>query len=256
MRPAVAELRAVAQPAEVLGRSAHEHWSGLLYMRRLSIHLTRAVVPTRITPDMLTAAMGVVGIAAALVLTVPAMWAAVVMFVLLQVQLLLDCSDGELARWRGPAGGARGVYIDNLSHWVTDACLLAAVAVRADGGLRSVDGWTTLGLATAVLALLVHAETDLVYVARAKLGLPAPDAADVVPQVGLVRRLRRLLAHLPVNRLLSAWDLSYVVLVVAAVDAVRGGLAATRLLTVVLLAVSVYAVLGHLLSVLTSRRLR
>jgi len=256
MRPAVAELRAVAQPAEVLGRSAHENWSGLLYMRRLSIHLTRAVVPTRITPDMLTAAMGVVGIAAALVLTVPAMWAAVVMFVLLQVQLLLDCSDGELARWRGPAGGARGVYIDNLSHWVTDACLLAAVAVRADGGLRSVDGWTTLGLATAVLALLVHAETDLVYVARAKLGLPAPDAADVVPQVGLVRRLRRLLAHLPVNRLLSAWDLSYVVLVVAAVDAVRGGLAATRLLTVVLLAVSVYAVLGHLLSVLTSRRLR
>ena len=211
MRPAVAELRAVAQPAEVLGRSAHEHWSGLLYMRRLSIHLTRAVVPTRITPDMLTAAMGVVGIAAALVLTVPAMWAAVVMFVLLQVQLLLDCSDGELARWRGPAGGARGVYIDNLSHWVTDACLLAAVAVRADGGLRSVDGWTTLGLATAVLALLVHAETDLVYVARAKLGLPAPDAADVVPQVGFVRRLRRLLAHLPVNRLLSAWDLSYVV---------------------------------------------
>jgi len=256
MRPAVAELRAVAQPAEVPGRSAHAHWSGLLYMRRLSIHLTRAVVPTRITPDMLTAAMGVVGIAAALVLTVPAMWAAVVMFVLLQVQLLLDCSDGELARWRGPAGGARGVYIDNLSHWVTDACLLAAVAVRADGGLRSVDGWTTLGLATAVLALLVHAETDLVYVARAKLGLPAPDAADVVPQVGLVRRLRRLLAHLPVNRLLSAWDLSYVVLVVAAVDAVRGGLAATRLLTVVLLAVSVYAVLGHLLSVLTSRRLR
>ena len=256
MRPAVSELRAVAQPPEVLGRSAHEHWSGRLYMRRLSIHLTRLVVPTRITPDMLTAAMGLAGIAAALVLTVPALWAAVVMFVLLQVQLLLDCSDGELARWRGPAGGARGVYVDNLSHWVTDACLLVAVAVHADGGLRSIDGWTTVGLATAVLALLVHAETDLVYVARAKLGLPAPDVADVVPQVGVVRRLRRLLAHLPVNRLLSAWDLSYVALAVAVVDAVRGDLAATRVLSVVLLAVSVYAVLGHLLSVLTSRRLR
>jgi len=184
------------------------------------------------------------------------MWAAVVMFALLQLQLLLDCSDGELARWRGPAGGARGVYIDNLSHWVTDACLLAAVAVRADGGLGSVDGWTTVGLATAVLALLVHAETDLVYVARTKLGLPAPDASDVVPRVGLVRRLRRLLAHLPVNRLLSAWDLSYVVVAVAVVDAVRGDTSAMRVLTVVLLAVSVYAVLGHLLSVLTSRRLR
>src|SRR3954465_5027365 len=256
MRPAVSELRAVAQPVEVLGRSAHEHWSGLLYMRRVSIHLTRLLVPTPLTPDMLTAAMGVAGIAAAVVLTVPALWSAVLMFVLLQLQLLLDCSDGELARWRGPTGGARGVYIDNLSHWVTDACLLAAVAVRADGGLGSIDGWTTVGLATAVLALLVHAETDLVYVARAKLGLPAPDAVAVVPQVGLVRRLRGLLAHLPVNRLLSAWDLSYAMLAVAVVDAVRGDLGATRVLTVVLLAVSVYAVLGHLLSVLTSRRLR
>jgi len=255
-RPTVSELRAVAQPPEVLGRSAHEHWSGLLYMRRLSIHLTRLVLPTRITPDMLTCTMGLLGVAAAVVLTVPAIWAAVVMFLLLQLQLLLDCSDGELARWRGPSGGARGVYIDNLSHWVTDAFLLAAVAVRADGGLRSIDGWTTVGLATAVLALLVHAETDLVYVARAKLGLTAPDAAAVVPQVGFVRRLRRLLAHLPVNRLLSAWDLSYVVLVVAVVDAVRGGLTATRGLTVVLVAVAIYAVLGHLLSVLTSRRLR
>jgi len=255
-RPTVSELRDVAQPPAVLGRSAHEHWSGLLYMRRVSIHFTRLVVPTRVTPDMLTWAMVVLGVAAAVVVTVPALWSALVMFVLLQLQLLLDCSDGELARWRGPAGGARGVYIDNLGHWVTDAFLLTGVAVRADGGLGSIDAWTTVGLATAVLALLVHAETDLVYVARSKLGLPAPNADAVVPQVGLVRRLRRMLARLPINRLLSAWDLSYVVLVVAVIDAARGRSDGMQVLTVVLAGVSVYAVLGHLLSVLTSRRLR
>jgi phosphatidylglycerophosphate synthase len=256
VRPSVDELRAVAQPASVLGRSAHEHWSGLLYMRRVSIHVTRLLVPTPVTPDMLTAAMAVLGVAAALVASVPALWAAIVMFGLLQLQLLLDCSDGELARWRGPAGGARGVYLDNLGHWVTDAFLLAGVGVRADGGLGSLDGWTTVGLATAVLALLVHAETDLVYVARSKLGMAAPAADAVVAQVGLVRLLRRPLARLPVNRLLSAWDLSYAVVVVAVVDAARGDSAATRVLTIVLVAVAVYAALGHLLSVLTSRRLR
>jgi phosphatidylglycerophosphate synthase len=256
MRPTIHELRAVAQPPSVLGRSAHEHWSGLLYMRRVSLRLTRLLAPTRVTPDLLTATMGIVGVAAALVATIPALWAALVAFVLLQLQLLLDCSDGELARWRGPTGGARGVYVDNLSHWVTDALLLAAVAVRADGGLRSIDGWTTIGLATAVLALLVHAETDLVYVARAKLGLPAPTADAVTPQVGVVRRLRRALARLPVNRLLSAWDLSYALVVVAVIDIARGDGAATRVLTVALFAISLYAVLGHLLSVLTSRRLR
>lgn len=256
MKPTLAELRAVAQPPSVLGRSAHEHWSGLLYMRRVSLRLTRLLVPTPVTPDQLTVAMGAVGLAAAVVVTVPALWAAVSMFALLQIQLLLDCSDGELARWRGPGGGARGVYIDNLSHWVTDASLLAGVAVRADGGLRSLGGWTTLGLCTALLALLVHAETDLVYVARAKLGLPPPATDAVTPQVGFVRSARRLLARLPVNRLLSAWDLSYVVLVVAVVDQVRGDVSASRVLTVALLAISGYAVLGHLLSVLTSRRLR
>jgi phosphatidylglycerophosphate synthase len=256
MRPTLAELRGVAQPPAVLGRSAHEHWSGLLYMRRVSLRLTRLLVPTPVTPDLLTVTMGIVGIASAAVVTVPALWAAVSAFVLLQLQLLLDCSDGELARWRGPAGGARGVYLDNLSHWVTDAFLLVGVAVRADGGVGSIGGWTTLGLCTAVLALVVHAETDLVYVARAKLGLPPPAAGAVTPQVGFVRRARRTLTRLPVNRLLSAWDLSYVVVAVAVVDRVRGDLSASRGLTVALLAISGYAVLGHLLSVLTSRRLR
>jgi phosphatidylglycerophosphate synthase len=256
MRPTVSELRAVAQPPSVLGRSAHEHWSGLLYMRRISIHFTRLVVATPLTPDMLTWAMVALGVGAAVVVSVPALWSAVAMFGLLQLQLLFDCSDGELARWRGTAGGARGVYVDNLGHWVTDACVLAGVAVRADGGLGSIGGWTTIGLATAVLALLVHAETDLVYVARSKSGMPAPDVDAVVPQVGLVRRIRRVLARLPVHRLLSAWDLSYVVLAVGVVDGIRGGLGATRVLTLVLLGVAGYAVLGHLLSVLTSRRLR
>ena len=56
--------------------------------------------------------------------------------------------------------------------------------------------------------------------------------------------------------MLSAWDLSYVVVVVAVIDRVRADAAATRVLTVALFAISGYAVLGHLLSVLTSRRLR
>jgi phosphatidylglycerophosphate synthase len=257
-RPSVAELRAVAQPVSILGRSAHEHWSGLLYMRRISVHFTRLLIPTRVTPDQLTAGMGVAGIAAALVVTIPALWAALVGFLLLQVQLLLDCSDGELARWRGPKGGALGVYLDGLSHWTTDALLLVAVGVRADGGLGSIGGWTTLGLVAAVLALFVHAETDLVYVARAKSGLPPPqtDAGAIVPQVGLVRRLRRFLTRLPVNKLLSAWDLSYAIVVVAVIDAFASGLPATRVLTIALVAIGVYAAAGHLLSVLTSRRLR
>lgn len=253
-RPSVAELRAVAQPQAVTGREAHEHWSGALYMRRVSLHVTRLLVPTPVTPDQLTMLMGVLGVAAAVVLTIPRWWSAVLAFVLLQTQLLLDCCDGELARWRGVTGGPRGVYLDALAHWTTDAAMVCAVGVHADGGLGSVAGWTTTGLVAAVLTLLVHAETDLVYVARAKVGLPVAEPSAAVPR-GAVRQLRRALSRLPVNRLLSAWDLAFVLLGVAAAELAGNGLRAARLLTVALVAVGVYVVVGHLLSVLSSRRL-
>jgi len=255
-RPVAAELRAVAQPPAILGRSMHEHWAGLLYMRRLSIHVTRLLAPTRATPDGVTVAMGLCGVAAALVVTVPALWAAFAALALVQLQLLLDCCDGELARWRGTTGSVRGVYIDGLAHTVTDALLIAAVGVHADGGLGSLGGWTTAGLVAAVLCLLVHAETDLVHVARAKTGLPLLEPAAVVPAAGVVRRLRRALGMLRVNRLLSAWDLVFVVVVAAIADRVSGTLGGTRLLTVVLVAVGCLVAVGHLISVLTSRRLR
>jgi phosphatidylglycerophosphate synthase len=255
-RPSVTELRAVAQPDTVLGRSAHEHWSGRLYVRRLSIHLTRLLVPTPVTPDQLTALMGATGIAAALVLTVPRWWSGVLACAALQLQVLLDCSDGELARWRGPTGGARGVYLDSLAHWTTDAAVVCAVGVHADGGLSSPGGWTTLGLVAAVLALVVHAETDLVYVARMKAALPRPETDAVVPRVGVVRRLRHALSRLPVNRLLSAWDLAFVLLAMAVAEAAGTGLRGSEVLTVVLVVVGIYTVVGHLVSVLSSRRLR
>ena len=37
------ELRAKAQPPAVLSRANAEHWAGLVYGRKISIHLTRAV---------------------------------------------------------------------------------------------------------------------------------------------------------------------------------------------------------------------
>ncbi len=233
----------------------HEHWSGLLYGRTISPYLTRALLPTRVTPDAVTAAMWLSGVAAAAVLTIPSPAAALAAFALIQLQLVLDCADGELARWRQKTGSVRGVYIDAMGHVTTNAFLVAAVGVHADGGFGSIGGWTTLGLATGMLVLLVHAETDLVYVARAKAGMPLLEASATEPQVGLVRRLKRLLTRLPVNRLLTAWDLCFVVAVLAVAEWVSGSLRYFQGLAVALAAIGVYVVLGHLLSVLTSRRL-
>jgi phosphatidylglycerophosphate synthase len=195
------------------------------------------------------------GLAAAVVLTIPEAWATIVAVLLVQAQVLFDCSDGELARWRG-ISGARGVYLDRLGHYTTDAAVVAAVGVHADGGLTSVGGWTTLGLCAAVLVLVSRAETDLVHVARSAAGMRRLEPADVVPRAGGVRTLRRLVYRAPVNRLLLAWDLSVVLVVVAVVGAATGSQVPYQVLTLALVGVGLLVLAGHLLSVLMSARLR
>jgi phosphatidylglycerophosphate synthase len=257
-RPSLDELRAVAQPGAVIGRVSGEHWAGKLYMRHVSIHLTRALIPVRrVTPDGLTWSMLLLGPLAGLVLTVPHWWSAVVAFALVQLQELLDCADGELARWRGQTG-PRGIYIDRLGHYVTDASLAIAVGVHADGGLASIAGWTTLGLATGVLVLITKAETDLVHSARAAAGLAvAPDdAVTAAPRRSLLRRARSAVLRLPVNRALLAIEMTILATVAAVADAIAGTPVGMQVLAVALLCIAVFVAVGHLLSVVTSGRLR
>jgi hypothetical protein len=256
-RPSIEELRKVAQPDAVVGRASGEHWAGRLYMRYLSIYLTRWVVPTPITPDGLTWLMIFTGIAAALVLTIPHWWAAVITLLLIQLQGLVDCMDGELARWRQRTGPV-GIYLDRIGHYVTDAGLAVAVGVHAGGGLGHDTGWTTIGLCTGFVVLITKAETDLVHTSRALSGRPPTvDTAGVaVPHASLVRQLRRVAGNLPFNRALLAMELTGLALVASIIDASRGGLAATRVLDAGLLVIAGIVVVGHLLSIVTSDRLR
>ena len=69
--PSIAELRAATQPASIFARNSGEHWAGRLYVRRLSPYVTRALLPTGVSPNTVTWAMIVVGVLAAAVLTLP-----------------------------------------------------------------------------------------------------------------------------------------------------------------------------------------
>src|SRR3954470_10143579 len=99
-RPSIAELRAATQPASIFARNSGEHWAGRLYIRRASPYLTRRLIPTSLTPNAVTWLMILVGVLAAVMLAIPGILPAVVAVLLIQLQILLDCSDGELARWR------------------------------------------------------------------------------------------------------------------------------------------------------------
>jgi phosphatidylglycerophosphate synthase len=255
--PSIAELREVTQPASIFARNSGEHWAGRLYVRRLSPYLTRLLLRTPITPDGVTWLMILAGLAAAAALTIPGLPGAILAVALIQLQILLDCSDGELARWlerKSPVG----VYLDRIGHWLTEAALPIALGIRADGGWGEGGTYTTLGLVIAVLVLLVKGESALVTVARAESGrLPASDTQAVAaPRSGGLAALRRAAGRLPFYRAFVAMEATFLALAAAIVDAAAGDLAATRVLVVALVPVAAITAAGHLFAILASERLR
>lgn len=252
--PSIAELRAVAQPESVLRRPGAEHWAGRLYMRRLSPYVTRLLIATPLSPTAVTALMIPVGLAAALVLTLPGLLAAAGAVLLAQAQLLLDCCDGEVARWRRAFSSA-GTYVDQLAHYATEAALAAGLGIRADGGWGSIGGWTALGLLVSVLILLLKAETHLAEVALARSGrTPTDDPAEAPPARSPRLRLREGARLVPFFRPFQAVEATLLALAAAAVDAVAGGLVGSRVLLLGLVSFGVLAVLGHAVAILRSNR--
>lgn len=251
--PSVAELRRVAQPAGHLERRNGEHWAGVLYMRKLSIYVTWLMTKTPVTPNQLTWVMTVAGVAAGFVLALPGVWAALGAALLVQVYLLLDCSDGELARWTGKTS-LTGVYLDRVGAYFAEAAVLAGLGWRASAVLP--DWYTVLGFAGALGAILIKAETDLVDVARAKGGLPAAtEASGGQFRSGLLGLGRRVLAATKFHRIVQPIELSLLALAAAVVDAVTGDLTATRVLVVACVVAAGLQVVLHLVSILASRRL-
>jgi phosphatidylglycerophosphate synthase len=255
--PSIAELRAATQPESLFARNSGEHWAGRLYVRRFSPYLTRRLLPTRVTPNAVTWAMVAVGVLAAAVLTLPGALAALAAALLIQLQILLDCVDGELARWRRQFSPA-GIYLDRLAHFVTETALPIALGIRADGGWDELGGYTMLGLLAAVLALLVRMEIVLVHVARAEAGRPPfqDTAAASAPRLSPLRRLRRALGFFPFFRAFVAIEATLLALAAALLDLVLGELEATRALVVALVPVAAVTAAGRLFAILNSDRLR
>lgn len=255
--PSVAEMRPVTQPPSVTGRPGAEHWTGTLYLRRISPYLTRLLLPTRMTPNGVTGLMIAAGAAAGVALLVPGLPGAVLALACTQLQMLLDCVDGELARWRNRFS-ASGVFLDKIGHYTAEAMIPLALGVRADGGFGSIGGWTTCGALLAGLVLFNKALNDMVHAARASAGLdPLADRADVgTPSRTLLRRLRSVARFLPLHRSYHSVELSLLALAAAVGDLLLGGLLATPVLLLVLLVGAVVTVAGHVAAILTSSKLR
>jgi phosphatidylglycerophosphate synthase len=241
----------------VKDRRSGEHWAGRLYMREISLRIDRHLVNTRVTPNQLTYLMTLSGVLAAPALLVPGIAGAVLGVLMVQLYLLLDCVDGEIARWKKQYSLA-GVYLDRVGAYLCDAAVLVGFGLRAAdlwGGGRIDWLWAFLGTLAALGAVLIKAETDLVGVARHQTGKAPVEESASVPRSSGMALARRAAAALKFHRLVLGVEASLLILVLAVLDQVGGDLFFSRLGVAVLAGIALLQTLLHLVSVLASSRL-
>ncbi|MGP4981670.1 CDP-alcohol phosphatidyltransferase family protein [Glutamicibacter arilaitensis] len=263
--PTLEQLRAVCQPPEVRARKNAEHWTAELYLRHISIYLTAVLVRTRISANGVTGLMILAGWCMSLALLIPGVWGPLLALALSQVQLYFDCSDGEVARWRGTQS-PRGIFIDMVGHHTTEALLPIALGYRvfkdlSADNLSADQAWPTWFLAAflSVLLVLNRSQSLMVHAARGMSGLgklPDTATARTVPTSTLVGKLRSLARFLPFHRLLHAVELSLIIFGCSILSMILGSPGfAEKWMIWILVPACVLVNVGHFLSNLASSRL-
>jgi phosphatidylglycerophosphate synthase len=241
--PTIAQLREVCQPVSVTGRSNAEHWVADLYLRRVSPYLTRLLLKTPITANGVTYLMIITGVSISLALQISGITGLLLAFLLSQLQMLWDCCDGEIARWR-EMQSPKGVFLDRVGHYLTESFIPIALAYRIGK-----DNYELLFLAAllSVFILLNKGFNDSVHVARAYSQLPKiADSKDVgAPKSTLLKIARAPFRVFAVQRLFHSVEMSILILLFSASEnLIRIGLP-----------VLVFVTVGHLISILGSRKL-
>ncbi len=241
--PTIAELRSVCQPPSVTGRSNAEHWVADLYLRKLSPYLTRLLLKTPITANGVTYLMIITGISISAALQIPGLLGIFLAFFLSQLQMLWDCCDGEIARWR-ETQSPKGVFLDRVGHYLTESLIPIALAWRINE-----DGYELLFFAAliSVFILLNKGFNDAVHVSRAYASLPKlADSKAVGEAKSLIIRVARAPFRIfAVQRLFHSVEMSILILVFAGDEnLIRLGLP-----------LAIFVTAGHLVSIISSRKL-
>ena len=256
----IAELRRVAQPPEVRLRANAEHWTASLYLRDLSPYVTWLLLKTRISANGVTALMILVGWSTAAALLIPGIGGALLALVLGQLQMLIDCCDGEVARWRGTSSPA-GVFLDKVGHYSTESLIPIALGIRAAAyPFESPEDfvWTSLALLLALIIVLNKALNDMVHVARANAGLTklADTQGEKTPTSSLIARVRRLARFVPFHRLYHSVELTMVIFVAAVVGLFLGQPIVDRAVLSILVPLAFLSLIGHFVAIMASKRVR
>ena len=124
------------------------YFDRLIY-RRLSRPLTARLLRTPVTPNAVTVAGILAGVAGGLLLGLPGAGPTLAAILLLLASSVLDCSDGELARLRF-AESKLGHWLDVTGDTVVHLALLGGIALRLTTSGETPSVAAVIGLATGI----------------------------------------------------------------------------------------------------------
>ena len=255
----IEELRAVTQPQSVRTRANAEHWVAYVYLRKMSPYLTRVLLNLNFSPNAVTWLMIVTGFSAALALLIPGIWGVALALLLGQLQMLWDCCDGEIARWRKRFSPA-GIFLDKLGHYLTEGAIAFALGLRIanwpDEALTSTN-YPMIGALFATLVILNKALNDAVHVSRYFAGLPKLEDRKSAShsRISLVAFAKNIFRFIPVHRMFHSVEMTIAIFVLSILEEIFN----SDLLSLVfnwIIPIILFVFVGHLVSILTSNKLR
>jgi phosphatidylglycerophosphate synthase len=249
-KPTIAQIREISQPVSVTGRSTSEHWIADLYQRRLSPYLTRILLKTSISANGVTWLMIITGASIGPALLIQG-WVGIALALFLsQLQMLIDCCDGEVARWRNTKS-PMGIFLDKLGHYLAECLIPLCLGLRlANWPEQSVTSsiYPYFGALLAILVIINKGLNDAVHVARAFSGLnKIQDKKGAnLPIKGVLRSIRKAFNYLPAQRMFHSVEFTIYVVIFGSFSAS---------LTVAL-GIAAFVTLGHITAIVTSSKLR
>ena len=247
-KPTISQIREISQPISVRGRKNSEHWVADLYLRKISPYLTFFLLKTPISANGVTVLMIITGISTGLALLIPGAFGLILALFLSQLQMLWDCCDGEIARWR-ETQSPKGVFLDRLGHYLTEGFIPIALALRILNWPKSeIVNYKILFIASllSLIILLNKAFNDSVHVARAYAGLSKLADSKGVGEAKskFIKLAKAPFKVLTVQRLFHSVEMTILIVVF------RG----SQKLIDIGIYVLIFVTVGHLISILNSKK--
>ena len=249
LNPTIEQIREVSQPVSVTGRSHSEHWIADLYLRSISPYITRIFLKTPITANGVTYLMIITGISIGLALLIPGTTGLILALIFSQLQMLWDCCDGEIARWR-QTQSPKGIFLDRLGHYFTEGFIPIALALRLNGWPENtITDYKILFLSSVISILIIFNKScnDIVHVARTFSGLDKlVDSTEVgAPRSVFLNHIRKPFRVFAVQRLFHSVEMTIIICIFSAQE----------FLIIIGFYVLILVTAGHVILILNSHKL-